>query len=179
MSRNLNSQCPASRRMPPVGDVVRAVAVSGAGLAGGWPPTVRTHPAAPGRHGRFQPHCGNSAVPEVRVPVSRLSITSARYCHGHLGDSQVATSEQRLGPTPGWRRGFDGLVGSPPLESAGIWTFGFQSRHWTSLHRTGSTGEIPQLRTSRNRSMPQRGSPARSSPMPPPPPRPRPPAAFG
>ena len=66
--RNLNSQCPVSRRMPPDVDVVRAVAVSNAGLAGGWSPSVRKHPAAPDRHSRFQPHCGNSAVPEARAP---------------------------------------------------------------------------------------------------------------
>ena len=47
------------------------------------------------------PHCGNSAVAEARAPVSRLSITSAKYCHGHVGVSHVAGLDQSLGWTPG------------------------------------------------------------------------------
>jgi hypothetical protein len=75
----------------------------------GWRlvPPPRPHPAAPGRHDRLQSHCGSSAVAEARDPVSRRSITSAQDCHRHMGISQVATSEQRLGPTPErcwWRR---------------------------------------------------------------------------
>jgi hypothetical protein len=99
MSKNLDWQCPDSRWMPPVSYVVRRVAVSGAGLAECWARLLGPLPVALTGVADSSPTAEVPQSPKrgLRCPASRSYL--AKYCHIHLGVSQVAGSEQRFGST--------------------------------------------------------------------------------